>query len=326
LTVPKDKIDVHAHYIPEVYRDSLVSAGESPPDGIPALPEWNEGLAIAAMEKLDVRLAILSISSPGVHFGDAAGAVALARAVNETGAQITRARPTRFGFFAVLPLPEVDDAVSETRYALDHLGADGISLLTNHRGMYLGDERLEPIFAEVAARNSVIFIHPASPPNPTGGPDFAPPMLEFMFETTRSVTDLVLSGVLRRHPDLRIIVPHAGSALPVLASRVDMMAPVLAHIGNGADLPRLREALQTLHFDLAGAPVPEQLAALLAVADPARLHYGSDFPFTPWQGCQYLAQQLQSTPLLDDNAVDAVFGDNAYELFRAASPSPRKES
>src|ERR1700694_2783408 len=166
LTVPKDKIDVHAHYIPEVYRDSLVREVESPPDGIPALPEWNEGLAIAAMEKLDVRLAILSISSPGVHFGDATGAVALARAVNETGAQITRARPTRFGFFAVLPLPEVDDAVSETRYALDHLGADGISLLTNHRGMYLGDERLAPIFAEVAAHDSVIFIHPASPPHP----------------------------------------------------------------------------------------------------------------------------------------------------------------
>jgi predicted TIM-barrel fold metal-dependent hydrolase len=115
-------------------------------------------------------------------------------------------------------------------------------------------------------------------------------VLEFMFETTRAVTDLVLSGVLRRHPDLRIIVPHAGAVLPVLASRIDMFAAALA---EGADVPSVRAALKTLHFDLAGMPVEEQLAALLAVADPSRLHYGSDFPFTPWQGCRYSAQQLQ---------------------------------
>jgi predicted TIM-barrel fold metal-dependent hydrolase len=140
-------------------------------------------------------------------------------------------------------------------------------------------------------------------------------MLEFMFETTRSITDLVLSGVLRRHPDLRIIVPHAGAALPVLAGRVDMLAPVLANTGNGADVANLRAALKTLHFDLAGVPVEEQLAALLAVADPSRLHYGSDFPFTPWQGCQSLAQQLQASRHLDDTAIAAVFRDNADHLF-----------
>jgi predicted TIM-barrel fold metal-dependent hydrolase len=250
-----------------------------------------------------------------VHFGDAAAAVELARAVNETGARITTASPIRFGFFAALPLPEIDAAITETRYALDRLGAFGISLLTNHRGMYLGDERLEPIFAEVAARKSVVFIHPTSPPQPTGGPDFAAPMLEFMFETTRSMTDLVLSGVLRRHPELRIIVPHAGAALAVLAGRVDLFAPLLANTGDGADVASLRAALKTLHFDLAGVPVEEQLAALLAVADPSRLHYGSDFPFMPWQGCQFLAQQLQTSRNFDDKAIEAVFRENADHLF-----------
>jgi hypothetical protein len=74
----------------------------------------NEALALAAMDELDVRLAILSISSPGVHFGDAAAAIELARGTNEIGAQITRARPDRFGFFAVLPLPEIDAAVADS--------------------------------------------------------------------------------------------------------------------------------------------------------------------------------------------------------------------
>ena len=129
----------------------------------------------------------------------------------------------------------------------------------------------------------------------------------------------MLSGVLRRHPDLRIIVPHAGAVLPVLASRVDLIAAVLAR--DGADMPSLRAALKVLHFDLAGAPVEEQLAALLSVADPSRLHYGSDFPFTPWQACQYLAQQLQTTRQLDDGALDAVFAGNAARMFRAAGTS-----
>jgi 6-methylsalicylate decarboxylase len=321
--MPKDKIDVHAHYIPKAYRDALVAAGHAQPDGIPALPEWDQALAIDAMDKLDVRLAILSISSPGVHFGDADAAVALARAVNETGAQIATATPDRFGFFAALPLPEIDAAIAETRYALDHLGAAGMCLLTNHRGMYLGDELLEPIFAEVAARKSVVFVHPTSPPQPTGGPKLPAPVLEFMFETTRSITDLVLSGVLRRHPDLRIIVPHAGAVLPVLASRIDMFAVALAR--DGADVPSLRAALKQLHFDLAGAPVEEQLAALLAVADPSRLHYGSDFPFTPWQACQHLARQLETSQQLDDRALDTIFADNAAPLFRNAGTTAVKE-
>jgi predicted TIM-barrel fold metal-dependent hydrolase len=331
--MPKDKIDVHAHYLPQDYRDALIAAGQDHPDGIPALPEWNEGLALDAMDKLDVRLAILSISSPGVHFGDAAQAATLARAVNETGAQIAAAAPERFGFFASLPLPEIDASVAETRYALDHLGAAGVCLLTNHRGMYLGDQRLEPIYAEVAARNSVVFVHPTSPLQPTRGATVSSPrlyggtlpapVLEFMFETTRSITDLVLAGVLRRHPQLRIIVPHAGAVLPVLASRIDLFAAALAR--DAADVPSLREALKVLHFDLAGAPVQEQLAALLSVADPSRLHYGSDFPFTPWQACQYLAQQLQTSRQLDDTALDAVFRDNALDLLdTAAAPTPKE--
>jgi hypothetical protein len=113
--MPAGKIDVHAHYLPEVYRDALVAEGQGRPDGIPALPDWSEAQAIDAMDKLHVSLAILSISSPGVHFGNAAAAVALARAVNETGAQIARGTPERFEFFATLPLPEIDASVTETR-------------------------------------------------------------------------------------------------------------------------------------------------------------------------------------------------------------------
>jgi 6-methylsalicylate decarboxylase len=320
------KVDVHAHFIPDEYREALIAAGQDRPDGIPALPPWSEELALAAMDELGIRLAILSISSPGVHFGDGAAAVELARSVNDAGARIVRSIPRRFGLFAALPLPEVDAAIAETRYALDELGADGVCLLTNHHGMYLGDQRLEPIYAEVAARNSVVFVHPTSPPDFGGGPGFAAPMLEFIFETTRSISDLVLSGVLRRHPDLRVIVPHAGAALPVVASRVEMLAWVLANLPNGTEIANLRTALKALHFDLAGAPVEEQLGALLAVADPSKLHYGSDFPFTPKEACGVLMQQLLTSRNLDDSDLEASLLANSYNLLRIAGAPSRKES
>jgi 6-methylsalicylate decarboxylase len=314
-------VDLHAHYIPEFYREALLLAGQEHPDGIKAIPEWDESSALSAMDQLNVRTAILSISSPGVHFGDPDHAIGLARQVNEEAARLVKQYPGRFGFFASLPVPEFDEAVSELRYALDVLGADGIVLESNQRGVYLGDERLEPIYAEVAARNSVVFTHPTTP---FGAEDISSryprPMLEFMFETTRSVADFILSGVLARHPSLRLVVPHAGAALPVFVNRIDMLLPLLAEPGEVAP-PSAREAMGQLHFDLAGAPVEELLRALLSVANPANLHYGSDFPFTPAGVCADLALQLQKTSLLDDGQRDQMFGGNARALLSRFSSS-----
>jgi predicted TIM-barrel fold metal-dependent hydrolase len=309
------RIDLHAHFIPDFYRDVLVAEGQDRPDGIPGLPPWNVTDALATMDRLDVRTAMLSISSPGVHFGDATRAVDLARRVNDEGARLVREYPYRFGLFASLPVPEMDDAVRETRYALDVLGADGIILETNCHGMYLGDQRLDPIYAEVAERKAVVFVHPISPPGVEHIPlPYPAPLLEFMFDTTRSIVDLVLSGMLNRHPGLRVIVPHAGAALPVVVNRADLLAPLLVTSGE-SPLPSLRTAMQRLHFDLAGAPVEEQLRALLGVTPPTNIHYGSDFPFTPEQACHGLGQQLAQTPTLDDTTRAQMFWGNSIDLF-----------
>lgn len=307
------KIDIHAHFIPDFYRDALTSAGQSTPDGLPALPNWDPSEAIATMDRLNIATAVLSISSPGVHLGDAAGAVELARLVNEAGARLVRDTPGRFGLFASLPLPEIDAAVTEARYALDVLNADGVILLTNHQGIYPGNERLTPLYAELDARSAVILFHPTSPPSVAAG-RFAAPVLEFMFETTRAICDLVISGTLLRFPRLRVTVPHAGAALAVLAGRVDLLGPLLADRRGEAHPPSLRTALANLHFDLAGCPVDEQLAALLDIADPTRLHYGSDYPFTPENACQYLAGQLDTSGYLD-GAASAVLANNSRRLL-----------
>ncbi len=228
-----------------------------------------------------------------------------------------RGQPDRFGFFAITPLPDVEGAVAEACHALDELGADGVTLETNHHGVYLGDARMEPLYAELNRRKAVVFIHPTSPFCPcceSLALGFPRPLMEFIFETTRSVVQMILSGATARHPELRVIVPHGGAALPILASRIEAAASSM--VGKpGQTHPEMRAELRRMHYDLAGAPLPELLGALLQIADRQRLHYGSDWPFTPVEACEKLARKMDATPLLDPDMRRAVMSENARRLF-----------
>ena len=321
------RIDVHHHYLPDFYVRALEAAGRSPPDGMPATPAWSEDDALRTMDRLGIAKAYLSISSPGVNFGDDQAAISLARRCNDEGARLKRAYPDRIGFFACTPLPDVEGALKEIARSFDALDADGVVFETNFHGLYLGDEALAPIYAELDRRAAVLFVHPTTSAcgcrtaaeGKHRGPDlgYPQPLLEFIFDTTRAVTQMILSGTLARNPRMRVVVPHAGAALPVLAERINIF------FKNGPkpdpDTPMdIRAALRDLHYDLAGAPVPELLAALLGVADPAKLHYGSDWPFTPIEACEALARKLDQTPLLSGALREAVMTGNAKALFQPA--------
>src|SRR5260370_40047317 len=98
------------------------------------------------MDRFGVGTAILSISSPGEHFGDDSRARTLARRLNEEGTRLIEKYPSRFGLFASVPLPDVEGSIQEALYALDILGPDGVVDESNHRGMYLGDPLLDPLY------------------------------------------------------------------------------------------------------------------------------------------------------------------------------------
>ena len=315
--MPMKRVDVHIHFLPDYYREALAAAGHSRPDGMPKIPEWSEANALKTMDRLNIGTAMLSVSSPGVHFGDDHAARQLSRRLNETAAQLVRKHPDRFGFFAITPLPDMEGAIAEACHALDELGADGVVLETNHHGVYLGDEKMENYYAELNQRRAVAFIHPTSPSCScceSLALGYPRPIMEFLFETTRSVVQMILSGATTRYPNLRFIVPHAGAMLPVIASRVELLSPLLPQTKD-QPLPDLRAELRRLHYDLAGAPLPELLGALLQVADKSHLHYGSDWPFTPADACLKLARQLDAASLFDSEALQAAMGENARQLF-----------
>jgi predicted TIM-barrel fold metal-dependent hydrolase len=270
------KIDVHAHYLPDGYRAALVRAGHEQPDGMPWIPEWSAVEHVAAMDRLGIATSLLSISSPGVCLGDGRSVVDLTREVNEDGRRAVTDHPGRFGLLASLPLPDVDAAVAEIAYCCDRLGVQGFVLLTNVGGTYVSDPSFDPVFAELDRRRARVLLHPTSPACwDCTSLDRPRPMLEFLFDTTRTVVDLVLNGTIARHQDLELIIPHVGATLPLVADRVQAFATVLAPaVDVVGDLARL-------HFDLAGYGGSRQLDALLALTTLEHLHYGSDFPFTP---------------------------------------------
>ncbi len=301
------KIDVHAHYVPEGYRAALGQAGLDQPDGMPWIPEWSPPQHLEVMDRLGIATSLLSISSPGVHLGDGLTTVDLAREVNEEGHRAVVDHPGRFGLLASLPLPDVDATIAEIAHCSDHLNVDGFILLTNVCGVYVSDRSFEPVFRELDRRRARILLHPTSPACWEHTSFERPrPMLEFFFDTTRAVVDLVLNGTIATYPDVRLIIPHAGATLPLVVDRVSAFAQIL-----NPDVDVLRD-LGRLHFDLAGFAIPRQLDALLTMTTLDHLHYGSDFPFTPEAVVAAAAERLDGV----ESLVDALWSNTA-QLFTA---------
>jgi predicted TIM-barrel fold metal-dependent hydrolase len=314
-STPTARIDVHAHLVPNFYRQAAIDAGEAKPSGMPAWPAWDVNLALATMDRLQIATQMLSIPPPGVHFGDAVAARNLARAVNEAGAAAISSHPTRFGLLACLPLPDIDASQREMEYALDVLRADGIALLTNYQGLHLGNPRFDSVFAELNRREATVFIHPTAGCGACSSDMAYPaPLIEFMFETTRAVTHLVFSGTLARCPKIRFIIPHAGAAIPLLSDRLVGTIPALGLV-NPPSSDEVAALLRRLYYDLAGFVVPKMLPSLLAVAPVQQLLYGSDWPFTPEPVLRHLAQQFDGTPSFDAKDRQLIVRDNAMRLF-----------
>lgn len=308
-------IDVHAHFLTDDYVRAATAAGHPDAEGMPGWPEWTPAGHLALMDEQRIDRAILSLSSPGPHFGDDDAARTLARSVNEYAASVRRDHPTRFGHFAALPLPDVAGALDELSYALDVLGSEGIAVETNTHGHYLGDELFDPLWAELDRRGATVLVHPTSPPQSDavnlGRPD---PMLEFMFDSTRAVSDLIFSRLLLRHPNITWIFTHCGGPLPLLADRMEMFRPSLP--GTQPDDPTVNDQVRRLWFDMAGNPFPNWIPALTKAFGTDHLLYGSDYCWTP---ARATAAQINSI----DTAEPAPGGDtwrtlttrNAHRLF-----------
>lgn len=313
-------VDVHHHALPPLYTAELAGLGIEALPGY-GFPEWSPELSLQMMDGNGIERAVLSVSAPGVSFGDPAAARRLARACNEYLADLAASEP-RFKAFASVPLPEVADGVGEARYALDELGLDGVVLFTNSDGIYPGDVRLTPLHEELAERGAVVLVHPIQPCGQVEAPlGIRPSILEFVFESTRAATSLVANRTLARFPGIRWIIPHGGGTLPYLAER-------LGHLRRDRAVPE-REAVDVegdlagFYFDVTSTTRPHALACLAAVARHDHLLFGTDFPFEQATTVAAAVAELEANPAVAaGGALAGLWRENAAGLLSPSARNP----
>ncbi|ABW12405.1 amidohydrolase 2 [Parafrankia sp. EAN1pec] len=303
------RIDVHQHFLPPGYARWLESGGIAQVGGR-AIPDWDADKAIGLMDQFSISTGILSLSAPGVYLGDGTDARTMATQVNEAAAECVWDRPDRFGFFATVPLPDVDGALEAAAHAFDSLNADGVCLLANYQGIYLGEPVFDPLMAELDRRHAVVLVHPAELPGPAV-PSIPPFATDFLLDTSRAAFNLVRHEVPRRYPNITFILAHAGGFVPYASHRV----AVGVTAETGRDPFEVLEDLQGFYFDTALSSSPAALPTLLAFAKPGHVLFGTDWPFAPDIAVAYFTGQLDSYDDLDSDARVAINHGNVQALF-----------
>ncbi|MBR6315315.1 MAG: amidohydrolase family protein, partial [Clostridia bacterium] len=165
--------DYHAHAIPDSYRELVAKHDMSLDEGFP-LPQWSAEAHMQMMAEAGIDRAILTLTAPHPYFSDQAECTAACRRFNEELADLVESQngtepvESPFAFATTLPLPDVQAAIAEARYALDTLGAVGVKLATNVYGQYLGDSVLDPLMQFLSDRHALVILHPHKP-SPVNG-------------------------------------------------------------------------------------------------------------------------------------------------------------
>ena len=316
------RIDVHFHLIPPFYREAVEAAGRGPAIG--TYPDWTPQIALEVMDAHGIAVALTSLAQPGVGFGTQASAQALARRANDYAAELVARWPLRFGAFATVPMWSMDGACDEVAYALDVLGFDGVSLFASYGEKFLGDGAFDPLFAMLDARSAVVFVHPGLHPSSKQlalpWPGF---MMEYLFDTTRAVVNLVFSGAIKRFPRIRFILPHAGGLVPYFAWRLSV-SPMIDRRLPRLSREEVHAGLAHFWYDNALSPGEETFGALEHVARPERIVFGTDFPFA---NPRVIAEAVKTYEggFLSEHRRLAIDRANALALFpRYAATSPEE--
>jgi predicted TIM-barrel fold metal-dependent hydrolase len=304
-------IDVHHHMLPPRYveyaRERLIGNAPAFADVL----RWTPARALETMERNGIDATVLSLTQPGLCFEDIEATRAMIRYCNDYGAELVRDHPGKFGFFATLPLTDIDGSLREIEYAFDTLKADGVGLLTSYGNRWPGHGDFDPVFEELNRRKAIAFFHPNTPACCVNLiPDLTSPILEYLFNTARAIAGLIVSGTLSRLPDLTCIFCHAGGALTPqmrrLARAVDGNPKLKQRVPGGA-----MAEIRKLFYNTAQSADPENLGALLNLVPDTQILFGTDYP--------YLQPPVTIEPMkdlgFDAERMQAIARDNALRLF-----------
>jgi predicted TIM-barrel fold metal-dependent hydrolase len=317
------RIDVHHHVLPKFYLATLEKVSTLTMFGI-VLPDWSLKAHLEVMDKNKIAVGMASIPA-GIYFESDAFARDLARRCNEFLAKMRSEHPTRFGAFAVLPVPDVDGALKEATYALDTLKLDGVVMISNVAGHYVGDPENDELFAELNRRSTVVYIHPGDPPD-KGIPASILFPIDTALETVRAAMSLLYGGVFERYPQVKFIFSHCGGITPYLAHRMVRGGTwvrgeggadpgLLDETPDGAGVAKAISLLQRQYYDSMSANAANGLRTLQAFVDPSHILLGTDHAILPPKYQPLKMRELMRYKGFDDATRLGVERENALRLF-----------
>ncbi|WP_052085892.1 amidohydrolase family protein [Clostridium sp. HMP27] len=317
------KWDIHHHIVPDFYVEEMKKMGMMEFNTL-KWPKWTPESSLKMMNTLQIEKAFVSISAPGIFLKDAAYSEKLSRRCNEYIAKMVKDYPGRFGGFASVALPDVTSALREVEYALDILKLDGIGLMSNVNGKYLGDKNYREFYSELNKRNAIIYVHPNGITH-RDDHRFLNPLYLWQNDTTRTVIDFIKSGYHRDYPNIRWILSHGGGILsPLYESIVQSLKDENPNIEA-----ELKQWKSQVFLDTASKAYDEQIPQLLNFSDGQHVLFGSDIGWANKMAATVLIKsysQLDEKLGLKENEIEDIFMGNAKRLFAQSKVPVSKEN
>ncbi|WP_438301885.1 amidohydrolase family protein [Pseudomonas sp. NMS19W] len=303
------RIDVHHHFVPDFWAADLAKNGGDPSGW--KMPAWNPVSDIEFMDSLGIDMAMLSLTAPGVAGWKGQAALDMARRVNEYAAQLASDHKGRFGSFVTLPMQDIEGALKELEHAMTVLKAEGVILLSNYDGLYLGDAHFDPVWQALETYKAVVLIHPTQPRLELI-PGIPGPTADYPFDTTRAALSLLANRVPAKYPDVKIILSHAGGFIPYGADR---FAQSLGNLGLGFTPQELISQMQNFYFDTALSASATVLPSLMAFARPGHVLFGSDIPYAINDKVKWFTRNLDTYQGFSKGQSSAINRQSGLTLF-----------
>jgi predicted TIM-barrel fold metal-dependent hydrolase len=264
---------------------------------------------LAAMDGAGIAMTMLSTNDPGPEWFGKEGP-AVSRLIHDSIGEVIQSHPTRFRGLCVLPLQ--DEAASSAE--LDRcigLGFKGILLYTNLAGAWCDEPQFRWLYGRAEELGIPILLHPAKPTTTeqVKGYELTSTMGN-MFENTIAMSRIIASGLLDKHPRLKLVCPHLGGTLPYIIGRMDHQVAVLKRSNQKLER-KPSEYMRDVYLDIV-SPLAEAMRFAIDFSGPDKLLFSSDHP---WVLPHYIIDPLRSLNL---SAADEqkIFRKNAIDLFQ----------
>lgn len=302
--------DLHHHFGSPAW---LKVVADKKMSGYQTWQPYSPAKAIEDMDKGGVQMSFISLTTPGIWFGDVEETRKLARDMNEYGARMVSDYPGRFGLFAVLPLPDLNGSLKEIEYAFDTLKADGVGLLSSYSNRWHGDPGFAEVFHELNRRKTVVYTH-AQVPDCCQSliPGVNDTTIEYNTDTARTIISMIDSGRALECPDCKFIYSHAGGTILALPGRFLGREATAANLAKPADPKSKLGQLRRFYYDTAGSTNPIQMEALKHLIGTSQIVFGTDFPFGRSAA---IAAGLQECGIFNADELRAIDHENAYRIL-----------